>query len=66
MFKKSVAGFIVVLVLAFGVSAYAQSAVLDLPRPSQHAVVTQRVGITDAGGHEGLGDEMRGFVRIEE
>jgi len=47
MFKKSVAGFIVVLVLAFGVSAYAQSAVLDLPRPSQHAVVTQRVGITD-------------------
>jgi hypothetical protein len=25
----------------------AQSAVLELPRPSQHAVVTQRVGITD-------------------
>src|SRR5262245_1588992 len=27
--------------------APAQSFVLDLPRPSQHAVVTQRVGITD-------------------
>jgi hypothetical protein len=25
----------------------AQSAILDLPRPSQHAVVTQRIGITD-------------------
>jgi Protein of unknown function (DUF2911)/Tetratricopeptide repeat len=25
----------------------AQSAVMDLPRPSQHAVVTQRIGITD-------------------
>ena len=27
--------------------AYSQSFVLDLPRPSQHAVVTQRVGVTD-------------------
>lgn len=27
--------------------AQAQSFVLDLPRPSQHAVVTQRIGITD-------------------
>ena len=27
--------------------AYSQSFVLDLPRPSQHAVVTQRIGITD-------------------
>src|SRR2546428_3986924 len=27
--------------------AHAQSTILDLPRPSQHAVVTQRVGITD-------------------
>ncbi len=26
---------------------HAQSFVLDLPRPSQHAVITQRVGITD-------------------
>src|SRR5947207_13723741 len=25
----------------------AQSTILDLPRPSQHAVVTQRIGITD-------------------
>ena len=27
--------------------AHAQSAILDLPRASQHAVVTQRIGITD-------------------
>src|SRR5689334_2560742 len=27
--------------------AHAQSTILDLPRPSQHAIVTQRVGITD-------------------
>src|SRR5207245_10430818 len=27
--------------------AHAQSTSLDLPRPSQHAVVTQRIGITD-------------------
>jgi hypothetical protein len=26
---------------------YAQTVMLDLPRPSQHAVVTQRIGITD-------------------
>jgi len=26
---------------------FAQSALLDLPRPSQHAVITQRIGITD-------------------
>ena len=26
---------------------HAQSALMDLPRPSQHAVVTQRIGITD-------------------
>jgi len=32
------------LLTAFG---YAQSTILDLPRPSQHAVLTQRVGITD-------------------
>jgi len=28
-------------------TAHAQSAVLDLPRPSQHAIITQRIGITD-------------------
>ncbi len=33
--------------LMFGSLAMAQSFVLDLPRPSQHAVVTQRIGITD-------------------
>ena len=26
---------------------FAQSALMNLPRPSQHAVLTQRVGITD-------------------
>ena len=34
-------------IAAAGVVGYAQSFVLDLPRPSQHAVVTQRIGITD-------------------
>jgi len=33
-------------VLAVNVS-FAQSALLNLPRPSQHAMITQRVGITD-------------------
>jgi len=33
--------------LLLGSVANAQSFVLELPRPSQHAVVTQRVGITD-------------------
>ena len=33
--------------LTFGSVANAQSFVLDLPRQSQHAVVTQRIGITD-------------------
>jgi tetratricopeptide (TPR) repeat protein len=48
MFKKAVAGFIVIVVVSFGASfSHAQSVALDLPRPSQHAVVTQRVGITD-------------------
>ena len=28
-------------------AAHAQSAVLDLPRQSQHAIITQRIGITD-------------------
>ncbi len=48
MFKKSVLGLIMVFVLGFGVlSSQAQSALLDIPRQSQHAVITQRVGITD-------------------
>ncbi len=33
--------------LLLGSVAQAQSFVLNLPRPSQHAVVTQRIGITD-------------------
>jgi len=33
--------------LLCGLFAQAQSFVLNLPRPSQHAVVTQRIGITD-------------------
>src|ERR1700730_1224254 len=33
--------------LLFGPLGQAQSLVLDLPRPSQHAVITQRIGITD-------------------
>jgi len=44
--------FVVALVMTMGIAAassiaHAQSAVLDLPRDSQHAVVTQRIGITD-------------------
>jgi len=40
--------FVLVLVLSAVPSlSYAQSFVLDLPRPSQHAVVTQRIGVTD-------------------
>jgi len=35
------------LVSLFSVMSFAQSFVLDLPRPSQRAIVTQRVGITD-------------------
>ncbi|HEV3208051.1 MAG TPA: DUF2911 domain-containing protein [Terriglobales bacterium] len=35
------------VLLGLGTAGKAQSFVLDLPRPSQHAVVTQRIGITD-------------------
>ena len=35
------------VLLGLGTAGNAQSFVLDLPRPSQHAVVTQRIGITD-------------------
>jgi hypothetical protein len=48
MCKKPIAGFIAIFVLSFAaLPTHAQSALLDLPRPSQHAVLTQRVGITD-------------------
>lgn len=39
--------FVLLLVAVLAPAGLAQSAVLDLPRPSQHSVVTQRVGITD-------------------
>jgi hypothetical protein len=48
MFKRSIEALVVVIGLSLGVSSsQAQSVMLDLPRPSQHAVITQRVGITD-------------------
>ncbi len=39
--------FVVEVLLLLGSFGVAQSFVLDLPRPSQHAVITQRIGITD-------------------
>jgi hypothetical protein len=41
--------YILVVLLCAGLAApcLAQSALMNLPRPSQHAVLTQRVGITD-------------------
>ncbi|MGH9501177.1 MAG: DUF2911 domain-containing protein [Terriglobales bacterium] len=48
MLKHSIAGLVVTFTMLFGISSsQAQSALLNLPRPSQHAVVSQRVGITD-------------------
>ncbi len=48
MFKHSIVALVVVIALSFAVSSsHAQSALLDIPRQSQPAVVTQRVGITD-------------------
>src|ERR1700756_1677534 len=35
------------VLLSCAMAVHAQSFVLDLPRPSQHAVIVQRVGITD-------------------
>lgn len=35
------------VLLSCAIASHAQSFVLDLPRPSQHAVIVQRVGITD-------------------
>jgi tetratricopeptide (TPR) repeat protein len=45
MLKHSISALVLVIGLSLGVQA--QSAVLDIPRQSQHAVVIQRVGITD-------------------
>jgi Protein of unknown function (DUF2911) len=39
--------FVIEALLLLGSMGQAQSFLLDLPRPSQHAIVTQRVGITD-------------------
>lgn len=48
MLRKSVVTFVVFVGLSLATSSgYAQSALLDLPRDSQHATVMQRVGITD-------------------
>lgn len=48
MFQRALRGILFSLLLAAlsGISS-AQSFVLDLPRPSQHAQITQRIGITD-------------------
>lgn len=48
MSRRSLCVVFAVAMTALAVNAaFAQSALLNLPRPSQHAVVTQRVGITD-------------------
>jgi len=46
MHRNCIAGVLLSCLIAVG-CAYAQSALLDLPRESQHAIVTQRVGVTD-------------------
>jgi len=38
---------LVVLATSCAMAAWAQSALLDIPRDSQHSVLTQRIGITD-------------------
>ena len=48
MLKHSVVALVAIAALSFGNPfCHAQSALLDLPRDSQHSVVTQRIGITD-------------------
>jgi len=48
MYRRSLFAALLLAAAALSVSAgFAQSFVLDLPRQSQHAVLTQRVGITD-------------------
>ena len=48
MLKKLLFASIALATLSLAVpSSYAQSALLDLPRDSQHALVGQRIGITD-------------------
>jgi Protein of unknown function (DUF2911)/Tetratricopeptide repeat len=43
---RRIAALLLTIVMSVALS-YAQSAVLDLPRDSQHALLTQRIGITD-------------------
>ena len=48
MLKKLIVALAAVAGLSVGSSlGHAQSALLDLPRDSQHSVVIQRIGITD-------------------
>jgi tetratricopeptide (TPR) repeat protein len=48
VYKRILLAFLVIETLVLcSALALAQSFVLDLPRPSQHALLTQRVGITD-------------------
>jgi Protein of unknown function (DUF2911) len=48
VFKPLLRGlFVIEGLLLLGSLGHAQSLLLDLPRPSQHAVVKQRIGITD-------------------
>jgi tetratricopeptide (TPR) repeat protein len=45
--KKLRSAVLLALLLSVSAVCRAQSFVLDLPRPSQHAVITQRIGVTD-------------------
>jgi tetratricopeptide (TPR) repeat protein len=48
MYRKTLFAALLAGTTLLSISAgFAQSFVMDLPRPSQHAVLTQRVGITD-------------------
>jgi tetratricopeptide (TPR) repeat protein len=48
MYRQLVRALLVLeVLLVFVRLGHAQSTILDLPRPSQHALVTQRIGITD-------------------
>jgi tetratricopeptide (TPR) repeat protein len=48
MLKRSVVALVAIAALSLGNPfCHAQSALLDLPRDSQHSVITQRIGITD-------------------
>jgi hypothetical protein len=40
-------GLLFVALLSAPAALHAQSALMDLPRPSQHAALTQRIGVTD-------------------